>query len=320
MEEHERGTLAGCRDEVLFSLSKEIAMNNETRQLHGRDQLPCVLVPLDGSVHALAALPVARALAKLTRASIHLVHIAEPTLPPQEALHKLGLGVHGVRSTVLHQASGDPAHGIVHWATEIKSACIVMCMYTGQSEPANGLGSVSRAVMCNASCPVVLVPPVRSRQPYLLKHILLPYDGALTTAAALGPALEIAQLAKAELLVLHVVTPGICSAVDPGSVSAPLYVDQPQHEWPAWSRAFLRRALCARPLARKVKLRVALAAGKPEIEVARWAGDRRVDLLVLAWRGQYEAARAAIVKTAIREAPCPVLLLRVNYSVPAPRK
>src|SRR5918996_1104744 len=121
-------------------------MNNETRPSQGRDQLPRVLVPLDGSVHALAALPVARALAKLTRAAVHLVYIAEPTVPPQQVLHKLGLGVHHVRSAVVHQASGDPAEGIMRWATEIKSACIVMCMYTGQTEPTGGLGSVGQGV------------------------------------------------------------------------------------------------------------------------------------------------------------------------------
>ena len=42
-----------------------------------RDPLPTVLVPLDGSATALAALPVAQAIAGLTGATIHLVHVAE---------------------------------------------------------------------------------------------------------------------------------------------------------------------------------------------------------------------------------------------------
>jgi nucleotide-binding universal stress UspA family protein len=310
---------------LLFSFDwKKMAMNHKrtselsrsTRQKKSaaqrRDQVPLVLVPLDGTAHALAALPVARALAQLTRATIHLVYIAEPTLPAHEALHKLGLGAHRVRDAVLHQASGDAAEGIIRWATEINSACIVMCMYTGQTEPTGGLGSVARAVAHSAPCPVVLVPPARGRQPFLLEHILLPYDGTPTTAAALDPALEIAQLAKAELLVLHVVTPGRCYAGEPGSVSAPRYVDQPQHDWPAWSHAFLRRAFSSRGVDQKLKLRVALAVGKPEAEVVHWARDQHIDLIVLAWRGHFEGARAAVVKAVVREAPCPLLLLRVT--------
>lgn len=287
-------------------------MNNETSPSHGRGQLPRLLVPLDGSVHALAALPVARVLAKLTRATVHLVYIAESTVPPQQVLHKLGLGVHHARSAVVHQASGDPAEGIVRWATEIKSACIVMCMYTGQTEPTGGLGSVGQTVVRNAPCPVVLVPPARGQQPLLLQQILLPYDGTPTTAAAFGPALAIAQRAKAELFVLHVVAAGTPPPAEPGSVTAPRYVDQAQHEWPAWTHEFLRRACALRGVKRKLKLRLALAVGEPGGEIIRFARDQNVDLIVLAWHGQPVAARAAIVKTVVREAPCPLLLLRVT--------
>ena len=285
--------------------------NHQTGAAQRRDQVPRVLVPLDGSRHALAALPVARALAKLTRATIHLVHIGEPTLPPQELLAKLGLDVHAIRSAILHQSSGDPAESIVRQATEIRSACIVMCMYTEQTEPTGRLGSVAQAVVRSASCPVILVPPVRGHQSLLLRHILLPYDGTPTTASALGSALEIAERAKAELLVLHVVTAGTRFAGEPGFISAPCYVDQAQHEWPAWSREFLRRACCSRGVGAKLKLRVVLAVGKPEMEVLRCAREQHVDLIVLAWHGQLDAARAAIVKPLLRDAPCPLLLLRV---------
>src|SRR5688572_14544998 len=214
--------------------------NRENRTAQCRERL---LVPLDGSRHALAALPVARALARLTRATIHLIHVAEPTLSAQEALHKLGLGVHQVRNVVLDQSSGDPAEVILHRAEEIKSACIVMCMYTGQREPAGGLGSVGRAVVCNAPCPVVLVPPARGHRPLLLHHLLVPYDGTPTTAAGCRPAFGIAQRAKADLLVLRVVTAGRRAALEPGSFGVPLYIDQAQHDWPAWTDEFVRRAL-----------------------------------------------------------------------------
>lgn len=50
-----------------------------------------VLVPLDGSTHAMAALPVARVLAELEGASLRILHVGEPLLPPRDLLDTLGL-------------------------------------------------------------------------------------------------------------------------------------------------------------------------------------------------------------------------------------
>jgi nucleotide-binding universal stress UspA family protein len=291
--------------ELTFSTNREASLARPG------DRVATILVPLDGSLHALAALPVARVLAELAQGVIHLAHVAEAILPAQEVLHKLGLSARDARDAVVHQAAGDPAEAIARLAREQQSALIVMCMYTGQKEPSGGLGSVGQAVLRTAPCPVVLVPPARGHQPLLLQHILLPYDGTPTTAAALGPALEIAQRAKAELLVLHVVTAGTPLPAEPGSISAPRYVDQAQHEWPAWTRGLLRRACLSQDLDRKLKLRVALAVGEPGAEIVRFARDHRVDLIVLGWHGQIEPARAAVVKAVIRDAPSPLLLLRV---------
>jgi nucleotide-binding universal stress UspA family protein len=285
--------------------------NREAIAARPGDRVATVLVPLDGSLHALAALPVARVFAELLHGVIHLAHMAEAVLPPQELLHKLGLSADEARDAVVHQEGGDPAEGIARLAREQRSALIVMCMYTGQKEPTGGLGSVGRAVLRIAPCPVVLVPPARGRQPLLLQQILLPYDGTPTTATAFGPALELAERADAELLVLHVVAAGTPRPAEPGSLSAPRYVDQPQHEWPAWTRGLLRRACSSQDLERKLKLRVALAVGEPGAQIVRFARDHHVDLIVLGWHGQIEPTRAAVVKAVLREGPSPLLLLRV---------
>ena len=209
------------------------------------DQVATVLVPLDGSLHALTALPVARVFAELLHGIIHLVHIAEATLPAPDVLHKLGLSAGEARDAVVHQAGGDPAEGIARLAREQRSALIVMCMYTGYKKPGRGLGTVGQTVLRTAPCPVVLVPPSRGRQPLLLQQILLPYDGTPTTATAFRPALELAERADAKLFVLHVVGARTTSPVEPGSVSAPFYIDQEQHEWPAWSRGLLRISIAS---------------------------------------------------------------------------
>jgi nucleotide-binding universal stress UspA family protein len=287
--------------------------NRQAYQARRRDPLATVLVPLDGSVHALAALPVARMFAEFLHGIVHLGHIAKAVVTPQELLHKVGLTRGAARKMVVHQAAGEAADGIARLAREQKSALIVMCMYTGQKEPVGGLGSVALAVLCSAPCPVVLVPPARGQKPVFLHHILVPYDGTPTTASGFAPALELAERADAELFILHVAPVGIRRPIEPGSISAPLYLDQAQHEWPAWTRGFLRRACFARDIERTMKLRVALAVGEPGEEIARFARVHHVDLIVLAWHGQIGPARAAVLKRVLAEAPSPLLLLRVGH-------
>ena len=55
-------------------------------------QASMIFVPLDGSVHAQAALSVARALAQLVDATLHLVHIGESTSSGAPAQAGIGYG------------------------------------------------------------------------------------------------------------------------------------------------------------------------------------------------------------------------------------
>src|ERR671925_922288 len=144
-------------------------------------QAPTIVVPLDGSVHAQAALSVARALAPLVGATLHLVHIGEPALPHRELLRKLGLAMDDVRGTVVEQAGGEAAASIVRLAQGPVCAYIVMCPHTGQQQSAGDLGGVARDVLHMASCPIVLIPPARDQRPWQLRSIVLPHDGTPTT-------------------------------------------------------------------------------------------------------------------------------------------
>ena len=80
-----------------------------------------IIVPLDGSTHSLVALPVATTLAALEGATVHIAHVAERSLPPREMLQKLGLTPEALRGSVLDQATGPPAVGIVRLARACQS-------------------------------------------------------------------------------------------------------------------------------------------------------------------------------------------------------
>jgi nucleotide-binding universal stress UspA family protein len=266
-----------------------------------------ILVPLDGSEPALAALPVANVLGEIGQTPLHILHVGDPEP-----------AVEGIRSHLGHEASmpdgvviktrpGVPSTEILRAAEEIKSRLIVLCKQSADDR-GEMLGHTAMKVLHDASCPVVLVPPERGLTPWRLHHILVPHDGTPTTSAALQPAAELAELAHAELQVVHIITVGVGSA-EPGSLPAPRYIDQPQHEWPAWTNEFVKRlaSVCQLGLAR---VRINVAQGDPAAEILRISEQQATDLIVLAWRGRWEIPHAATLKGILREAHCPIMVAR----------
>jgi nucleotide-binding universal stress UspA family protein len=266
-----------------------------------------ILVPLDGSEQALAALPVATVLGEIEGVPLHILHVAERE-PVGEGL-RLPLWD---RASLLDAPPtnlrvGAPAMQILQVARELKPRLIVMCRHAS-AEPGKMLGRTAMKVFHDSPCPVVLVPPERGVVPWHLHHVLVPHDGTPTTSAALKPAAQLAELARAELLVAHV-TDTKAAPAEPGALGTPRYVDQPQHEWPAWSTEFIKRLACVCPLGH-LHVRVLLAHGDAAAEILRLAEGQSTDLIVLAWRGKWENPRAAIVKGILRQARCPIMVVR----------
>ncbi len=272
---------------------------------------PAVIVPLDGTIHATAALPVGKGLAEILESTLHVVHVGVRMRPPHEMLEPLKLTSEQLEGSVLHQATGSPAAMIVELAASRPSAFIVMCTHTGIDKPRGALGSVTYEVLRTSPCPVVLVPPERGLRPWTLRRLLLPHDGTPTSAAAVGPASALALRAGAELTVLHVAVPGSEPPGEPGTFAVPRYLDQPQHEWPAWAREFLDRLRAIGRPPDAVPMRLFLAAGEAGRAIVDFAARQASDLIVLAWRGVLEPGRALTARAVVGGAPCPILVLRV---------
>jgi nucleotide-binding universal stress UspA family protein len=137
---------------------------------------------------------------------------------------------------------------------------------------------------------------------------MVPHDGTPTTSAALRPAAELADHGRAELLVVHV-TDIKTAPAEAGSLTPPRYVDQPQHEWSAWSTEFINRLACICPLGH-LHVRMFLAHGNTAAEILRLSELQSTDLVVLAWSGIWEAPHAATLKDILRDAQCPILVVR----------
>ncbi|MGC2823410.1 MAG: universal stress protein [Pseudolabrys sp.] len=268
---------------------------------------PVILVPLDGSKQALSALPVAKVLGEIERAAIHILYIGDHELAAEELRSRLGRNALVLDGFTIDARVGTPAVEILQVAGEMKPRVIVMCKHSG-TERGKMLGRTAMKVLHDAPCPVVLVPPERGATPWHLHHVLVPHDGTPTTSAALLPAAELAEHGRAELLVVHV-TDSRTAPAEAGSLTTPRYVDQPQHEWPAWTSEFLNRLACICPLGH-LHVRIILAHGDIAAEILRLSKKQSTDLIVLAWRGIWEAPRAATMKDILREAHCPIMVVR----------
>ena len=269
---------------------------------------PIILVPLDGSKQALAALPVAKALGEIEGATLYILHVVnQKKLAPEELRSRLGCEARLLDGFTVDVRVGTPSVEILRVAIEMKPRAIVMCKHSG-SERAKMLGRTAMTVLHDAPCPMVLVPPGRSATSWHLQHILVPHDGTPSTSAALRPAAELAERGGAELLVVHV-TDIRAAPTEAGSLTTPRYIDQPQHEWPAWSAEFLNRLACICPLG-QLHARMLLAHGDTAAEIMRLSENQSTDLIVLAWRGIWDAPHAETLKDILREAQCPVMVVR----------
>ena len=272
-----------------------------------------VLVPLDGSVHATAAVPVARGLAELFHATLAVLHVTDDALAPAALVERMKLSGEDVRGLVVERRPGAAAAIIVQEAAERHAAMIVMCPQIRTDVRSRALGSVAAAVLRAAPCPVVLVPPARGRKYWALRRLLVPHDGTPTSAATIGPATHLASMAAAKLVVLHVATAGTERPTEPGTLVSPRYVDQPQHEWPAWEQEFLDRLRAAGGAMDGVDIHLAIAQGEAGSAIVDFAHENDSDLIVLGWRGVLEPGRARTMQQVIRDSNCPVVVFRLDH-------
>src|SRR5690606_7582719 len=164
------------------------------------------------------------------------------------------------------------------------------------------LGVLQGAVM-----PVVLVNPELDLSGWKIRKVLAPHEGSPSNSETVRPGAELAELASAELIILHVAAAGAAAPQERGSIGPPAYLDQPQHEWPAWAGEFLERLACVCPMA-ALRVRLLLGQGEPAGEILRVAGEAAVDLILLTWKGRWAPGRAKTLKQVVREAPCPVMV------------
>jgi nucleotide-binding universal stress UspA family protein len=304
-----------------------------------------ILVALDGSPAAATALPTALRVAAQLGADCQALHIISDSgpianlsrpfaqslermtgiklwqdmvAPTVQLLQTLAAPGSAILRAFLHTEVrldvGDPAAGIVRASADPQVALVVLTTHGHVIEPGRTLGRVAEQVAAAATRPILLIRPeaatASSFHGTALQRLLLPIDGTPTTFALLSPATELARQLGAAVDLLYVADPGAAPPDEPGSLGAPRYVDQPQHEWPQWASEVIARLGAARENSPPdVPTRVFLARGEIGLEIARFAAEQQSDVVALARRSHFEPGRAQVLRTVLDQTPCPVLLL-----------
>ncbi|HXG61855.1 MAG TPA: universal stress protein [Planctomycetota bacterium] len=264
-----------------------------------------VCIPLERAEDGALALPVARSLARLAGAPVHFLHVAPEEVPLEEVRRRLGLTAEMLSGAMLEVAVGDPGEEILR-AAEAREGTLIVAALRVRSEP----GPVVLRLLGASSVPVVLVPAGRSWTGWALRRLLLPMDGAPASAAALCPVIELAAAARAAVEFLHVSGGRASGRREAGALTAPRYVDQPQHEWPQWASEFMERLHCLCRIPEGLTVRFHLATGEAGEAILRRAVEEGADLIGLSWRGTPAAGRAETFREVVRRAPCPLAVLR----------
>jgi nucleotide-binding universal stress UspA family protein len=176
-----------------------------------------ILVPLDGSTAAEAAIPEAERIA-VGGAEVYFLHVV-PSLPL--ALGDTSAGMMESHDQALSYLvdlrrkfpevvgpdlirTGDPADAILQVALEFDVDLIVMCTHARTGLAKWFMGSIAQTVIRRAQLPVIVHRPGIPLPRRILRRILVPLDGTEESFAILTAVKRLGLRTGAEIVFLHV--------------------------------------------------------------------------------------------------------------------
>jgi len=288
-----------------------------------------ILVPIDFSDHADAALGSALDLAKDSDATLHLVHAYEiplGTIPPygievpqsvvtevrDAAARRLEKAAQRVRDRggrcETHLVHATPASGIVEAAETLRADLIVMGTrgLTGVKHVL--LGSVAERTVRAAPCPVLTVKP--GAKALRFDSVLVPVDFSPHAEQALAVGIELAKAHGGALHLLH-------AYELPASITMAYAVAIPQSVWESVQEAGRKRLLdlAERAKAAGVRVETHLVTAPAADAIAEAATAHGADLIVIGTRGLTglkHVLLGSVAERTLRIAPCPVLTVKAD--------
>jgi nucleotide-binding universal stress UspA family protein len=292
-----------------------------------------VLVPLDGSKLAEAAIPAAISLAQNLNAPVTLLHILEEDAPQEvhkdhhitqadEAsayLEKLAKRAFPAGAKVdwhVHTAAvKDVSASIVeHAITEFRPDLIVMCTHGKSGVRELLFGSIAQQVVAHGTTPLLLIKPEVDTSPtFKLGKILVPLDSGPVHDDSLPITQELANAYGSEIYLLTVIPTfstvtgetAAASSLLPATTSALLDIEVENAE------ADLQTHLDELKQA-GFQVRAEIARGDPANEIVNLSEKLNADLVVLTTHRKAGAAAfwaRSVAPNVARRARIPILLI-----------
>jgi nucleotide-binding universal stress UspA family protein len=278
----------------------------QPEQRHTEFSIKSIVLPLDGNEPSQTALPVAHVLAELYRCAINVLYVGQEQL--ENAASQLRLPAEQAPGVVFEQSSETPV-AVVNQLRDNRQWLLVMSTSVGPRESDKRFGLLTESFLAAKPYWAVLVNPDRGDNPWNFRRILLAHDGTPISNPAVEAAADLALRARAEVIALHVAARDQERPEARGSIAAPLYVDQPHHEWPAWAEEFMNRVVAGGALDSGVHFKLKVTGGQAGSELAEVAHQCNADLVIMAWHGHWTEHEDCATRVVIRNARCPVMLV-----------
>lgn len=296
-----------------------------------------LLVPLDRSRFGEHALPIARAIALRSDATVRLAHVYVPISAegmPVKDRRLIAIGHQHDRAylgtirnqlvsevnlaTVPALLDGPIARALTAYIATTDTDLVIMTTHGRGAFARFWLGSVADALIRRSAAPILLLRLPEGEpscaDPPTFQHILIPLDGSTLSEPILEPALTFGSLMQSHYTLLYVVDPVVRPDHMPGrQIIRPdnQAIQAAQHQAQNYLDQMAQRLQAA---GAQVSTSILLAE-RPALAILEAARQHRVDLIAMATHGRAGLGRLLLGSTAttvLRGADRPVLLWRLQ--------
>lgn len=286
-----------------------------------------ILVPLDGSVVAEAALAYAGLVAGRNKAELVLLTVcdrdSETTIRPRQAYLEQKaeeLGEEGLKmSTAV--VCGNTVEQIAGYAVRNKIDLLTISSHGYSGVKRLLLGSVAGRVIDCVKIPILLVKAGKAgKEKPELKRVLLPMDGSQFSETSVPYAQSVIGGTDAEIVLLTVAEPPSVPSDRSANIkpSWEEYRDALVAEVKEQATAYLERVRTAFA-DEKTRVKLLVEMGKPAESIMQAAGREQVHLIALSSHGRTGAERVlygSVARRLIDESRIPLLLIRPGDAQP----
>ncbi|EMA56062.1 universal stress protein [Halococcus thailandensis] len=291
-----------------------------------------ILVPTDGSEHAIRAAEHAHYLARTFDATAHLVSAAdiqtaggmfnaggvdrefveriETENEEAIAATEAAFEDDAIETAVLR---GKPADAIIEYADENDIDLISMGTHGRTGVSRYVAGSVTERVVRRASCPVLTAKAVeRSERTGDYEDVLIPTDGSDAASAAIEHGIEIARQASARVHAINIIDIGAIT-LTPGSSAASELTERFEAEGERATEEIATRAADV-----DLDTTTGVYEGLPARDLLAYANEHGIDLITMGTTGRTGLNRYLLGSTAervIRHAEMPVLAVNARRNM-----